>query len=60
MTHSTSNSQNTALQQVDHFIDGKTVQSTGGTYIDIVSPMTGQVAVRVASGTAPMLNVAAL
>lgn len=58
MTQSTSKSHDAVLQQVDHFIDGKTVQSSGGTYIDIISPMTGQVAVRVASGNADDVDLA--
>jgi len=58
MTNSTTKSQNSALHQVDHFIDGKTVPSSGGNYIDIVNPMTGQVAVRVASGTAEDVGLA--
>jgi len=58
MTNSTSISHTTALQQVDQFIDGKTVPSSSGSYIDIVNPMTGQVAVRVASGTADDVSLA--
>lgn len=58
MTHSASKSHNKALQQIDHFIGGQTVGPSGGTYIDIVSPMTGQVAVRVASGSADDVGLA--
>ena len=58
MTHSPSNSRNTTLQLVDHFIDGQTVPSSGGNYIDNINPMTGQVTVRVASGTAYDVDLA--
>ena len=58
MTNSTFKSMNKTLQQVDHFIDGKSVKSSGGTYIDVFNPMTGQVAVQVSSGTAADVDLA--
>ncbi|PWJ13835.1 aldehyde dehydrogenase family protein [Jannaschia seohaensis] len=42
----------TDLKALDHWIDGATVASAGGAYLETVNPMTGQPHLRVASGTA--------
>ncbi|MBM3637376.1 MAG: aldehyde dehydrogenase [Alphaproteobacteria bacterium] len=58
MSHSTTKQNTTNLKEVNHFIDGKTVHSSGGTYIDNVNPITGQVSVGVAAGTVDDVNLA--
>ena len=58
MSQSTTKHHTIDLKEVDHFIDGKTVRSSGGAYIDVVNPMTGEVAARVASGTVDDVDLA--
>jgi aldehyde dehydrogenase (NAD+) len=42
----------TSITHLDHFIAGAPVKPSSGAYLDIVAPMTGEVALRVAAGTA--------
>ncbi|TMV04246.1 aldehyde dehydrogenase [Ruegeria sediminis] len=42
----------TQLSHLDHWIDGASVKSSGGKYLETVNPMTGEPALKVASGNA--------